>query len=117
MTSGNSSSSYSPVVVTSTADLTPDGVGGYAKAIVAGIAAGLTAAGTALTDGTVTLAEGVGIALAVVTAGAGAYWFANKVKPVTVLPQSPITGVVGPPVPHLPEWTEPPPPLTPPPVV
>lgn len=38
----------------------------YAKAIVGGLVGGLTAAGTALSDGSVTAAEWVGIALAFV---------------------------------------------------
>lgn len=72
-------------VVTSTADLTPDGVGGYVKAIWAGLAAGLAAAGTALADGTVTTLEWVGIITAVVLAAGGTYGLANTVKPVGVV--------------------------------
>jgi len=45
----------------------------YAKAIVGGIVAGLSAASVALGDGTVTPVEGIAIALAVI-AGTGITW-------------------------------------------
>jgi len=45
----------------------------YAKAIVGGIVAGLSAASVALSDGTVTPVEGIAITLAVI-AGTGITW-------------------------------------------
>jgi hypothetical protein len=89
----------SETTITSTADLAPDGVAGYTKAIYGGIVAGLTALGTAYADGQITGAEWIGIAIAVVLAGGGVYGFANKVKPVEVV--DPILGVAQPPKPDV----------------
>lgn len=95
-------------VVTSTADLSPDGALGYTKAIIAAVIAGLGTLGTALADGEITSVEWVGIVAAVVIAGGGVFGFANKVKPVEIVdplapaaapPIDPIVGVVHPPVP------------------
>lgn len=53
----------------------------YVKAIVAAVLAGLTTAGAAVTDGHLTAAEGVAIAIAIVGTFGGVYVApANKAK-------------------------------------
>lgn len=52
----------------------------YRKAIMAGALAGLTAAGTAFTDGTITGLEWIGIAVAVVGAAYAVWRVPNETK-------------------------------------
>lgn len=49
----------------------------YAKAITGAALAGLTAAGTAVTDGTITAAEWIGIAVAVISTGGAVFGVTN----------------------------------------
>lgn len=79
-------------IVRSSADLQPAGVGGYAKAIWAGFAAGVVAFGAAITVATpdgVTATEwitcGSAFVVAAAAAGYAAYLVKNDVVPVAVV--------------------------------
>ncbi|CBG73152.1 putative membrane protein [Streptomyces scabiei 87.22] len=50
----------------------------FAKAVVAALAAGAAAAGTAVQDGVVTSGEGIGVVLAVLGALGITYWVPNR---------------------------------------
>lgn len=52
-------------------------IGEWRKAVVAALLAGLTAAGVAAADGTVTLVEWIAIAAAMVATQQGVYWTSN----------------------------------------
>ncbi|MDX2749666.1 hypothetical protein PV413_03630 [Streptomyces scabiei] len=53
-------------------------ISAYAKAVVAALAAGAAAAGTAVQDGVVTSGEGIGVVLAVLGALGITYWVPNR---------------------------------------
>lgn len=57
-----------------------DGVGGYAKALIAGAIAGLTSYQTALLDGNVTTNEWVSVAVAALLALGAVYTVANTTE-------------------------------------
>lgn len=81
---------YNPII--STAQLKPDGILGYLKAISAGLVSLLTALGIAIGDGNISKAEWITSAAVALGAALAAYAPPNKVLPTPPAPVEPADG-------------------------